>query len=149
MTSRDHSPLFDAADASDETEAERLAQEGISRAVRGREHLVLFARSVALRIARERGAVTMDDVFAQLPAEISSSLGNSAGQIFRSPDFEQTGSFIKSRRASTHGRAIRIWRLRLHESVRPMQRPEPVHEMQVLATAVTPSLGFARRKVMP
>ena len=143
MSNRDHSPLFDAADASDETEADRLATLGIARAVRGREHLVSYARAVALRLARTNGAVTMDDVFAELPVEISSSLGNAAGQIFRCPDFESTGAVVKSRRASTHGRAIRVWRLRLHESVRPMRRP------MAPPAEVVPSLGLARRKAMP
>lgn len=101
------SDLFDAA------EAERRKDAGIALASEGRAALLGHAQEIAYRLARWHGTVSMDMVAMELSAEgiDPSSLGNAAGAVFKGAAWECTG-FIKSVRASTHGRTIRTWRIK-------------------------------------
>lgn len=101
------SDLFDAA------EAERRKEAGIAVACAGRAPILDHAQEIAYRLARWHNTVSMDMVAAELAAEgiDPAALGNAAGAVFKGGAWECTG-FIKSVRASTHGRAIRTWRLK-------------------------------------
>lgn len=96
----------------DEVEAERRKEEGMRRAAEARPALLALAQEIAARIARDTGAVDADDVAMQMHLLGASyeALGNAAGSVFRG--MEWTGEVRKSCRPSTHGRVIRIWRLK-------------------------------------
>jgi hypothetical protein len=99
--------LFDAA------EAERRKEAGMARAAAARPALLAIARDVARHLAVVRGAVTSDDVAYHM-TELGhhyDDLGNAAGSVFRG-GFEWTGEVRTSERASTHGRVIRVWRIK-------------------------------------
>jgi len=104
---RSPSDLFDAA------LAERLKDAGIEIACAGRNTLLDLLQEVAYRLARWHGEISMDMVATELAAEgiDPASLGNSAGAVFKGGAWECTG-FVKSARPSTHGRAIRTWKLK-------------------------------------
>lgn len=100
--------LFDAA------EADRRKEEGRQRAAFARADLLLVAQACARAVAGRLGSVTMDDVALELSlvGEDASCLGNAAGSVFRGEEWEWTGQVVRSARPSTHGRMIRVWRLR-------------------------------------
>jgi len=99
--------LFDAA------EADRRKDVGKSAAALARSALLEVARSCALAIARKQATVTADDVARMMDAEGMkySDLGNAAGSIFDDA-FCWTGEVTRSARPSTHGRIVRVWRLK-------------------------------------
>jgi hypothetical protein len=98
--------LFDTA------EAERRKVIGKALAADRRHELLAAARGFAAFIARNGNTVTADEV-AALMAENGldyADLGNAAGSVFN-VKFAWTGEVVASRRPSTHGRLIRVWRL--------------------------------------
>jgi hypothetical protein len=99
--------LFDAA------EADRRRDAGKSAAALARSALLEVARSCALAIARKQATVTADDVAQMMDAQGMdySELGNAAGSVFDG-GFHWTGEVIRSARPSTHGRIVRVWRLK-------------------------------------
>ena len=107
MTSLSDTPLFDIA------YAVTLQEEGMAKAAAAKPELLAKAQDCARRIARIRGTVTSDDVAAMMAngGFDYAELGNAAGSVFRG-NFEWTGQVIKSHRPTTHGRAIRVWRLK-------------------------------------
>jgi hypothetical protein len=99
--------LFDSA------EAQRRKEAGMAAAAAARPELLAVAKDVANRICRAQGVVTSDDVAFRM-AELGyqyERLGNAAGSVFRG-EFAWTGNVIASERASTHGRMIRVWKLK-------------------------------------
>ncbi len=70
-----------------------------------------LAKEKAIGMAKEFGAVTADDVQYVLKLEgyNSTDLGNAAGAIFRSKDFEKTGT-VRSTREGNRGRMIATWK---------------------------------------
>ena len=99
--------LFDAA------EAQRRKNAGMTKAADARHQLLAAAQDFAHRIAVSKGSVTADDVafrMAQVGMDYA-ELGNAAGSVFRGK-FKWTGQVVPSERASTHGRAIKVWRLK-------------------------------------
>lgn len=99
--------LFDAA------EAKRRKHEGMTAAADARHQLLTHAQAIARRVATDLGNVTSDDValVMQRRGLQYADLGNAAGSVFRT-DFEWTGKVIPSARVSTHGRMIKVWRLK-------------------------------------
>lgn len=93
-------------------EGERRKREGMGRAAENRFHVLRLARAYAKAIAQEKGTVTVDDVYLRLSDWPRSVLGNAAGSIFKSKEWEWTGRFVKSKRASNHARMIREWKLK-------------------------------------
>jgi len=71
-----------------------------------------FARALAKIIGQRQELVTADDVqFALENFGLGSEdLGNAAGAIFRTSDWEAVG-FTESERDSNRARVIRTWRL--------------------------------------
>lgn len=100
-------PLFDLAVALARKE------EGMAKAASAKPALLSAAQDCARRIARMRGTVTADDVAEMLDGMgiDYAMLGNAAGSVFRG-SFEFTGQVVQSRRPTTHGRAIKVWRLK-------------------------------------
>ena len=98
----------------DELEARRRKEEGIARASEGRAAALAIAQEIAVGIARNAGEVDSDLVAEEMERRgiEYASLGNAAGAVFRCADLIWTGRVRASRRASTHGRVIRIWGLR-------------------------------------
>ena len=98
--------LFNAA------EAERRKIVGMALAADARHELLAAARGFAAFIASHGSTVTADEVAAMMAANglDYSELGNAAGSVFDGR-FQWTGQVIPSRRPSTHGRLIRVWRL--------------------------------------
>ena len=66
------------------------------------------ARQYAVTHAEKHGFVTSDDVLASVGICQSPSV---AGAIFKDSRFAKTG-YTPSRRVSTHGRDIAVWRLK-------------------------------------
>lgn len=90
-----------------------LRDKGIELAAENNASLVVRARHHALRIAREQGEVSMDDVMQALVAEGYGPhcLKNAAGGIFRDRRFQFTGRMVQSKRPWARGNLLRVWRL--------------------------------------
>jgi hypothetical protein len=102
-----HASIFDYA------EAQRRKEVGMHLAADARPTLLGDAQTIAKRIALRWEVVTSDDVAAVMMAKGMryEDLGNAAGSVFRS-DFAWTGRVTSSIRPSTHGRMIKVWRLK-------------------------------------
>lgn len=98
--------LFDAA------EADRRKEAGMAKAAAARPELLAAAQGIALALAAGGDEVSMDHVAAEMAAQgyDFTLLGNAAGSVFKGPGWVCSG-FTRSVRASTHGRAIRLWKL--------------------------------------
>ena len=97
----------------DPIEADRRKAVGKALAADRRSELLAAARGFAAFIARDGDTVTSDEV-ANLMAHNGlnySDLGNAAGSVF-DEKFVWTGDVVPSRRPASHGRLIRVWRLR-------------------------------------
>ncbi len=95
---------------------EELKNRGMNVAATKRQAVLQKARQAVKEIAISRPGrcVTADDAQRWLiqnghhPAE----LGNAAGSLFRSQEWEFTGNWTKSVRVSRHRNILRIWRLK-------------------------------------
>jgi hypothetical protein len=95
--------------------AEKAKQQGMGLAALGRKRLLIAARGGAELAAMAHAArtATIEDVHAFLlrwghdPGE----LGNAAGSVFKGSKWVCVG-WVKSKRVSSHARAVRVWRLR-------------------------------------
>lgn len=87
---------------------ERAKGHGMAAAATAEHERLDLARLYARLHAEEHGTVTADDV----QMNFSEPFGASAGSLFRGPEWEFTGQWVKSRRVSNHARAIRVWRLK-------------------------------------
>lgn len=102
--------LFDAE------RGEKLRDAGIERAAMNQRRKNVFeeAKIRAVAIAGHCGTVTIDDVMQEMERvgfDIG-IIGPSAGAVFKGPQWEFTGQWVKSRRTSNHCRSIRVWRLK-------------------------------------
>jgi hypothetical protein len=90
--------------------------EGMAQAAACRNPLVDKVRRHLRHLAQERAdhLVTADDAYKFLDSigENETALGNAAGSIFRSPEWEATGCWTASTRVSNHARMLRGWRLK-------------------------------------
>ena len=98
----------------DEEKAEELKKEGLNRASSTRKDLLIAARSWARWIAERMGEVTIDEVQDMIYRKgmCSQDLGNAAGNVFSGKEWQFTGEWRKSSRSVSHGRMIRVWRLK-------------------------------------
>jgi hypothetical protein len=100
-------PLFDIIAGIEARDA------GIAQAARTKGTLLKLARNIAADLGRELGEVTADDVQRRLHDvhKISiHALGNAAGAIFKTDDWEFTGRFVRSERVHARGNMLRVWR---------------------------------------
>lgn len=84
--------------------------------MKGRSEIVNIARTgAAIAAHRSDNTATIDDAIEYLERapywRSAKDLGNSAGSIFKTGDWEFTGQWKPSRRASNHGRHVRVWKL--------------------------------------
>lgn len=98
--------LFDAM------EAQRRRNAGLAAAENGREWLLAEARRAARNACSVYGEVHADDVALYMESRglDYAALGNAAGSVFKG--MQWTGRVVRSERPSTHGRIIRVWRLK-------------------------------------
>ena len=112
MTQPELFPLGEVTDppVMDLTEAQKLMQKGLDAATAARPELVALMKAVARDIGRKQVLVTADDVWLELAIHgvIPEMLGNAAGAMFRSDDWECVGN-RKSERVTNHGRRILVW----------------------------------------
>ncbi len=87
---------------------------GIKRAADNNPHLLEYARRIARNIAQRKGAITADDVTEALIAGgmDESSFGNWLGALFKGGEFVPTGNYVPARRVKSHGRILKVWRLK-------------------------------------
>jgi hypothetical protein len=93
-----------------------LKEAGIAQASASRNDLINKVRAQLELIARGRAdrCVTADDYqpFLEAIGLSSEDLGNAAGSVFKSDNWEFTGHFVPSKRVSNRGRYVRVWRLK-------------------------------------
>lgn len=98
----------------DDLKGRKARDRGMESAAEKRRFLLDLARRIAVAFAYNNGEVTADDVQRELirrgfnPRDI----GNAAGSIFKTKEWEFTGRWLESARVSNHARAIRVWRLK-------------------------------------
>jgi hypothetical protein len=89
---------------------------GIATAAESRNPLVDKVRQFLRKLAKDRDnrCVTADDAYAYLKqiGEEERTLGNAAGALFKSGEWEFTGCWTPSTRVSNHARMVRVWRLK-------------------------------------
>jgi len=90
----------------------KLRDEGMLRAAQNRRESLEHAKTVARDLGMVKRFVTSDDVARVIGEEECVRLGNAAGSVFKGDDWEFTGKFVASKRESSHGRYIRVWRYR-------------------------------------
>lgn len=93
-------------------EAQRRRNAGLAAAENGREWLLAQAQRLARESCDINGEATSDDVAMMMASRglDYGALGNAAGSVFKG--MEWTGRVVRSERPSTHGRIIRVWRLK-------------------------------------
>jgi hypothetical protein len=96
----------------DYTEAQRRKNCGMNLAANAKQELLKQAQESARQMAERFGEATSDDVARDMEALglNYSELKNAAGSVFNG--FVWTGKVISSGRASTHGRIIKVWKLK-------------------------------------
>lgn len=103
-------PLFDSV----ASEAAKVA--GMLQAADNKRSLLEFTRKGLIQIARARPdrTVSADDAAKYLADNGISvhALGNAAGSLFKTDDFEPAGWFIKSERRHAHSNLLRVWRVK-------------------------------------
>ena len=94
------------------SEAQRLKERGMRLAADNKKSHLETTRELAKNMATiaADNTITSDEVQAVL-IDRGIYLGNAAGSIFKTADWECVG-FTPSKRTSSHGRIIRKWRLK-------------------------------------
>jgi hypothetical protein len=109
LSATKQSSLFDT------TAGREARDKGIQRAADNNPHLLEYARGIARMIAEWNGTVTADDVTQEMidRGGISEdSLGNWMGALFKGGEFVPTGDYVPARRVKSHGRILKVWRLK-------------------------------------
>lgn len=84
---------------------------GMAVAAAAKVERLAIAKRLAFGITPIGGTCTADDVFmAMLERGYDPYLGNAAGSLFRSLEWEFTGEWETSKRTTNHGRQNRVWR---------------------------------------
>ena len=100
-----------AAPPSASSSPRELKEQGIARAVEGKEKLLDDARQIAKIIAIDGdGTCNADQVANALKLRKMEPLGRAAGALFRGADWEFTGNYIESEQTQNHGHPIKVWR---------------------------------------
>src|SRR5262245_44187594 len=101
-------------DIFDAEKSEALKREGMALGASPRLDVLSYARSIAKEIALRRASrtVTADDVGRELKARGIESLGPAGGSLFKTPEWQWTGDYVKSHRITNHSRMLRVWRYR-------------------------------------
>lgn len=94
--------------------AEKAREEGIRQVAENNEHFLRVARSCAKKIAYRDGEVTCDDVRAICPLDPLHK--NAWGAVFKTPDWQWTGEYRRSKLVQGHGNLQRVWKIRIRDS---------------------------------
>ena len=86
---------------------------GMRSAAMSHKEVLEAARNAVRLVALSRTSrtATADDA-QKFAAQAGMDLGNGAGSLFRTDDWEFTGRWEPSTRVSNHGRFNRVWRLK-------------------------------------
>lgn len=95
----------------DKKRARELRDQGIAIASQNKATDLAIARDIARMLADRFGKVNIDMVQDRLIRR-GIDLGNTAGAIFKTKEWEWTGEVIQSSRISNRARIIRVWRLK-------------------------------------
>lgn len=106
----------------DGDESDRRKDDGMDRAANGkRAEDLAFAKRVAVRLAKERGEITIEDVHLFIidsyPDWSPTVLGPSAGSVFKGDEWKFTGERRRSTYVKNHSRELKVWR---YVSVEPI-----------------------------
>lgn len=86
---------------------------GMSAAAEAKAETLELAREIARELCRQHGECTADDVGELLwERHQIKTMGPAAGSLFKSGEFEPTGTFRKSARKTNHARLLFVWKLR-------------------------------------
>jgi hypothetical protein len=101
---------------------EQLKLAGIEKAFKKHGPEMVRAQLVAEMLGMAGDLVTADDVRAEFQKHYQRPLkvGNALGRLFLNRKWELMG-FVRSKRAESHSRMIRTWRLKQHYQ----RKPEP------------------------
>lgn len=92
------------------THPELFAKEaGMKLAAEKNKTALLAAREMAVYLAEKHGSVSIEDVREALP---QLPTGNFLGSVFKGGLFEFTGEWETAKHKGSHGRPVRIWRLK-------------------------------------
>lgn len=91
---------------------ESLKKDGMKNAADANHEVLMLAREIALHLAKQTGGRCHADMVQSVLIANGLELGNAAGSLFKTQDWEWTGDFVKSDRVSNHARIIRVWRLK-------------------------------------
>lgn len=69
------------------------------------------ARTIAARICKQKGEVTINDIRDQLPPP-ESMHPSVLGAVFRNKQFKHTGRYTTAKHVSSHARKVGIYKLR-------------------------------------
>lgn len=99
---------------------EQLKLEGIEKAAKHAGPDMMRAQLVAEMLGMAGELVTADDVRAEFEKHYQRPLkvGNALGRLFLTRKWELMG-FVRSKRAESHSRMIRTWRLKQHYRKQP------------------------------
>ena len=90
----------------------QLKLQGMSKSVEKHKTELDYIRGIARYVAGTLSIISIEDVRRQAAKEGHHwQLGNAAGSVFTSDDWQFAG-FMVSDRKETHSRIIRTWRLR-------------------------------------
>jgi hypothetical protein len=86
---------------------------GMGAAAEARSGVLDLARVIARELCHSQGECTADDVGELLwQRHQIKTMGPAAGSLFKSGEFEPTGTMRKSARKKNHARLLFVWRLK-------------------------------------
>jgi len=86
---------------------------GMGAAAEARSGVLDLARVIARDLCNSQGECTADDVGELLwQRHQIKTMGPAAGSLFKSGEFEPTGTMRKSARKKNHARLLFVWRLK-------------------------------------
>jgi hypothetical protein len=76
-----------------------------------KKHYIYAARGLAVRICKERGEVTINDIREQLPPP-EGMHPSVLGAVLRDKRFQHTGRYMSAKHTASHARKIGIYTLK-------------------------------------
>jgi hypothetical protein len=73
-----------------------------------RKEFLEYCRWVAVRLYKQRGNITIDDVRDEVPLPLGIN-GKVFGAVFNTEDWELI-SYVKTTRQTSHGRRVAVWK---------------------------------------
>lgn len=86
-----------------------LKTQGMDLAAQKNKVALMAAKEMAVYLAEKNGQVSIEDVREALP---HLPVGNWMGSVFKGSIWDFTGEWEVARHKGSHGRPVRVWRLR-------------------------------------